>query len=217
MTDTRKLVKMDFLNAPQIVDYDDDEVDMFAELGLTPQVNSPTISMPEINSTVIRNDPLAAFMDDDDEAILETDDFGFIIEDGGILENQSEELSMPPASDETIAELLQVLVKKELRQRKDRGEEWLSELPAEARANIESAKVIRDSDAYHLSLIIDMVGSGPVRPFATVLSTDNGFELETAPSSIPSAWMPLYNVLRDLLVQAMNTLSSTRISVNHNA
>jgi hypothetical protein len=188
---------------------------MFAELGLTPQVNSPTISMPEINSTVIRNDPLAAFMDDDDEAILETDDFGFIIEDGGILENQSEELSMPPASDETIAELLQVLVKKELRQRKDRGEEWLSELPAEARANIESAKVIRDSDAYHLSLIIDMVGSGPVRPFATVLSTDNGFE--TAPSSIPSAWMPLYNVLRDLLVQAMNTLSSTRISVNHNA
>jgi hypothetical protein len=217
MTDIRKLVKMDFLNAPQIVDYDDDEVDMFAELGLTPQVNSPTISMPEINSTVIRNDPLAAFMDDDDEAILETDDFGFIIEDGGILENQSEELSMPPASDETIAELLQVLVKKELRQRKDRGEEWLSELPAEARANIESAKVIRDSDAYHLSLIIDMVGSGPVRPFATVLSTDNGFELETAPSSIPSAWMPLYNVLRDLLVQAMNTLSSTRISVNHNA
>ena len=102
-------------------------------------------------------------------------------------------------------------------QREERGDQWLSDLPAQARANIKSAKVVRDRDAYHLSLIVDMVGSGPVRPFATVLSTDQGFKLETAPSSITSAWMPLYNVLRDLLVQAMNSLSSTRISMNHNA
>ena len=62
-----------------------------------------------------------------------------------------------------------------------------------------------------------MGGSGAVRPFATVQSTEDGVKPNSPPSSIPAAWVPLYNVLRDLLVQAMNVLNSTRVGVNLNA
>ncbi len=208
---------MDFFNAPQIVENNDDEVDMFAELGLTPRSNQLNSTTNVVNNDLPVVDPLAAFMDDDDEPILDTVDFGFVTETPIVEDITVEEVSMPSLSEETIAELLEVLVKKELMQREESGVEWLSDLPAQARADIASAKVIRDRDAYHLSLIIDMVGSGPVRPFATVQSTDEGLKIETAPSTIPNIWLPLYNVLRDLLVQAMNALSSTRISMNHNA
>ena len=62
-----------------------------------------------------------------------------------------------------------------------------------------------------------MGGSGAVRPFATVKSTQDGVKSNNAPSTIPAIWIPLYNVLRDLLVQAMNALNSTRVGVNLNA
>ena len=115
-----------------------------------------------------------------------------------------------PGSNEVISELLEILVKKELHARHQRGEDWLSDLPAEAVAKIESAKVIKDQEAYHLSLIIDMVGTGQVRPFATVLSTDQGTLPVAPPPQIPKSWHPLYNALRELLLSAMNSLTALK-------
>jgi hypothetical protein len=109
-------------------------------------------------------DLLAAFMEDDEVPESQhQDDFVFVSEGEQVTENEVEQ-SLPMIPEETIAELLEVLVKQELKQRENRGEEWLSELPAHARADIQSAKVIKDQDAYQLSLIIDMGGSGAVRP-----------------------------------------------------
>ena len=117
-------------------------------------------------------------------------------------------------SNEVISELLEILVKKELHSRNERGEDWLSDLPAEAVAKIESAKVIKDQEAYHLSLIIDMVGTGQVRPFATVLSTEQGTLPVAPPPQIPTSWHPLYNALRELLLSAMNSLTALKVVSN---
>ena len=210
------LVGMDFFDAPQIVENDDDEVDMFAELGVINH-NARQVATPTANTTVT-SDPLAAFMEDDELSSLdEIDEFKF--ETNEVVQEQIPKVveTKQNISEETIAELLEVLVKKELLQREQRGEDWLNDLPGDAKANIASAKVIRDRDAYHLSLIVDMIGSGPVRPFATVSSTNQGAKIHNAPESIPTVWIPLYNVLRDLLLQAMNALSSTRLGMNYNA
>ena len=208
---------MDFFNTPEIVEKDEEEIDMFAELGvINTQQNNNTAVQPVMNQE-IHMDLLAAFMEDDEVVENESvDDFVFVSEQEPTMEKEIIQ-TMPAISEDTIAELLEVLVKQELKQRQSRGEEWLSDLPAQARADIQSAKVIKDQDAYHLSLIIDMDGSGTVRPFASVQSTQEGVKPNSAPASIPAVWVPLYNVLRDLLVQAMNALNSTRIGVNLNA
>ena len=209
---------MDFFNTPEVVEDNEEEIDMFAVLGVvnTQQNHNTAMQSAPVDSTHM--DLLAAFMEDDDEIIEpeQQDGFVFVSEDKPVIEEKIIQ-TMPSISEETIAELLEVLVKKELKEREIRGEEWLSELPAQARADIHSAKVVKDQDAYQLSLIIDMGGSGAVRPFATVQSTQDGVTPKSAPSSIPAIWIPLYNVLRDLLVQAMNALNSTRVGVNLNA
>ena len=210
--------KMDFFNTPEVVEDDDEEIDMFAVLGVVNTQQNHTTAMQSAPVDSTHMDLLAAFMEDDDEPIEpeQQDGFVFVSEDKPVIEEKIIQ-TMPSISEETIAELLEVLVKKELKEREIRGEEWLSELPAQARADIHSAKVVKDQDAYQLSLIIDMGGSGAVRPFATVQSTQDGVTPKSAPSSIPAVWIPLYNVLRDLLVQAMNALNSTRVGVNLNA
>lgn len=209
---------MDFFNTPEVVEDDDEEIDMFAVLGVVNTQQNHTTAMQSAPVDSTHMDLLAAFMEDDDEPIEpeQQDGFVFVSEDKPVIEEKIIQ-TMPSISEETIAELLEVLVKKELKEREIRGEEWLSELPAQARADIHSAKVVKDQDAYQLSLIIDMGGSGAVRPFATVQSTHDGVTPKSAPSTIPAIWIPLYNVLRDLLVQAMNALNSTRVGVNLNA
>jgi len=209
---------MDLFSAPEVIENDDEDIDMFAELGVVNHQPNHGAASQSSQVDTTHADLLAAFMEDDEE-IVESDnqdDFVFISEDAPKVKEEVIQ-TKPSISEETIAELLEVLVKKELKERENRGEEWLSELPADARADIHSAKVIKDQDAYQLSLIIDMGGSGAVRPFATVKSTQDGVKPNNAPSTIPAIWIPLYNVLRDLLVQAMNALNSTRVGVNFNA
>mgnify|MGYP001189238934 CR=1 FL=1 len=207
---------MDFFNSPEIVENDDEDVDMFAELGvINHAVGKNVTSSPNLT---VSHDPLAAFMDDDDLSVLqEIDELKFEADGNATKETLGSVEANQNISEETIAELLEVLVKKELQQREEKGVNWLTDLPGEAKANIDSAKVIKDKDAYHLSLIIDMIGTGPVRPFATVSSNNQGTKPHNAPESIPAMWIPLYNVLRDLLMQAMNLLSSTRVGMNYNA
>ena len=209
---------MDLFSAPEVIENDDEDIDMFAELGVVNHQPNHGVASQSSQVDTTHADLLAAFMEDDEE-IVESDnqdDFVFISEDARDVKEEIIQ-TKPSISEETIAELLEVVVKKELKERENRGEEWLSDLPADARADIHSAKVIKDQDAYQLSLIIDMGGSGAVRPFATVKSTQDGVKSNNAPSTIPAIWIPLYNVLRDLLVQAMNALNSTRVGVNLNA
>ena len=67
---------MNFFDAPQIVENNDDEVDMFAELGVINHTTSQA-AIPAVNTTV-SSDPLAAFMEDDELSVTdEIDEFNF--------------------------------------------------------------------------------------------------------------------------------------------
>ena len=193
-----------------VVEEVEEEVDMFAELGaLRPaQTAVANVSAPVAQQNTY--DPLAAFMDDDDEPLMADSLFALNEETAVVQENQMTEPSTPISND-VITELLEVLVKKELHARAERGENWLGELPADAQAKIDSARVIKEQQAYHLSLIIDMVGTGEVRPFATVLSTNDGALPVSPPSHLSKTWYPLYNALRELLLQAMDSLSKLNV------
>jgi len=192
-----------------VVEEIEEEVDMFAELGaLRPAQTVANVSAPVTQQDTY--DPLAAFMDEDEESLVA--DSLFTLNEGTnvVHENQVPEPSTP-LSNEVITELLEVLVKKELHARAERGENWLGGLPADAQAKIDSARVIKEQQAYHLSLIIDMVGTGEVRPFATVLSTNDGALPVSPPSHLSKTWYPLYNALRELLLQAMDSLSKLNV------
>lgn len=200
----------------------EEEIDIFAELGaLRPAVAQP-VQQQNQSAFMNSSDPLAMFMDDDDEPALIAGESTFALEVETVeappvalaTPEPSPEPVAPVVSNDVVTELLEILVKKELHSRIQRGEDWLSDLPAEAIAQIESAKVIKDQQAYHLSLIIDMVGTGEVRPFATVLSTDQGTLPVAPPPQIPHTWHPLYNALRELLLNAMNSLTAIRVVAN---
>ena len=209
----------------------DEEMDIFAELGAVQTVVAPVQSMNATNALTFSEDPLAAFMEDEEEDALTADslfgledepdgEFEFISEPETPVENTSSPLvddvvqTIPQnLSNEVITELLEVLVKTELNSRNERGENWLSGLSADAVAKVESAKVFKQQETYHLSLIIEMVGTGQVRPFATVLSTGEGVLPVSPPAHLSHSWHPLYNALRDLLLQAMNSLSKVNVVV----
>jgi len=211
-------------SAPEHVE--EEELDIFAELGAVRPVPAQTVPMNQQPQAYQHADLLTAFMDDDDddEQSLLAGESTFSLEMGTTTESPVEVAPleavvpqaspMAPLSNDVVAELLEILVKKELQSMIERGEDWLSGLPAEAIAKIETAKVIKDQQAYHLSLIIDMAGTGEVRPFATVLSTDQGTLPVAAPAQIPQAWHPLYNALRELLLNAMNSLTALRVVTN---
>jgi hypothetical protein len=208
------------------IEAEEEELDIFAELGaLRPSAVQAT-PQPQPSTFANSSDPLAMFMDEDEEPSLMAGESTFSITTepnesapSAVLAHQpipesAPEPAIAPVSTEVVTELLEVLVKKELHSRIQRGEDWLSDLPAEAIAQIESAKVVKDQQAYHLSLIIDMVGTGEVRPFATVLSTDQGTLPVAPPPQIPQTWHPLYNALRELLLHAMNSLTAIRVVSN---
>ena len=71
-------------------------------------------------------------------------------------------------SDERISELLEILVKQDLSL--SEGKAIIESIPAKAKLNLESARVTKIDDEYEISVIIDVDGSGPVRPFAKIKS-----------------------------------------------
>ena len=196
----------------------EEEIDIFAELGAV-RPSAPQAQLQQVQSTTVHSDPLAMFMDEEEDQPLINGLSVASVEanlgSGTLVDTTVEMAPNPkhdsPVSNEVISQLLEILVKKELHSRVERGEDWLSDLPAEAVAKIESAKVIKDQEAYHLSLIIDMVGTGEVRPFATVLSTEQGTLPVAPPPQISKTWHPLYNALRELLLSAMNSLTALKV------
>ena len=111
----------------ELPEVDDEEIDIYAALGL----NTPVENTDE--APVVHNlyDPLAAFMDDDEEEEIPA---------GTFIEPTS---SM---SKETVESLLATLARDLL------DHERLSASLSGGRIDINSLKIERDRDAYHLSL-----------------------------------------------------------------
>ena len=185
--------------------FEEDDIDIFAELGVVN--NRPVAAKPGQD---FQNENLAILLSNDNE------------------EEQKEESQATPAvqhetkfeakiatiTDETITELLEVLVKKELHSLDK--DSIISKIPTKAKFNLETAKVSKSDEEYELSVIIEVDGSGPLRPFAKVRSQNNSLVIEPAPKTIPSSWIPLYEALRDMLAKAMQALSSTNFTIHKN-
>ena len=67
---------------------------------------------------------------------------------------------------------------------------------------MDSLRIERDRDAYHLSLIVDM-GGEQIKPFATVLAVKDTWQPMTAPKSLHAQWKPVYDSLCRALTEAL--------------
>ena len=186
--------------------FEEDEIDIFAELGVTGVRPANTLAVQK----QIQNENLAILLgnnEEDDNQIIETP-----MPNNKVA--QPVEEAQVSLSDERISELLEILVKQDLSL--SEGKEIIESIPAKAKLNLESARVTKIDDEYEISVIIDVDGSGPVRPFAKIKSQNNILNLNEPPNTIPSGWVPLHNILRDILTKAMQMLSSTKFTVNNN-
>ena len=194
-------------NAFAITDsFEEDEIDIFAELGVTGVRPANSLAVQK----QIQNENLAILLGNDEE-----DDKQIIqpaVSDTNVV--QPVEETQFSLSDERISELLEILVKQDLSL--SEGKEIIESIPTKAKLNVESARVTKIDDEYEISVIIDVDGSGPVRPFAKIKSENNILNLNEPPNTIPSGWVPLHNILRDILTKAMQMLSSTKFTVNNN-
>ena len=164
---------MDSFNLPE---GDDEEMDIYEALGL----NTPVESSTQATALDIY-DPLAAFMDDDEDDELV---------------NESTDVSPASVSQETVENLLATLARDLL------DDERLSASLIGGHADLASIKVQRDREAYHLSLIVDMGGTH-IRPFATVLAVDDAWKPLSAPKGLHAKWKPLYESLCNALASAL--------------
>jgi hypothetical protein len=153
---------------------DDEEMDIYEALGL----NTPVESSTQATALDIY-DPLAAFMDEDDELV-----------------NESTDVTSTSVSHETVETLLATLARDLL------DDERLSASLIGGHADLASIKVQRDREAYHLSLIVDMGGTH-IRPFATVLAVDDAWKPLSAPKGLHAKWKPLYESLCNALASAL--------------
>ena len=185
--------------------FEEDDIDIFAELGV---VNNRPAAVK--SSQNFQSENLAILLAEDDESELQED-----VQQINTAQNETvTETQVTTISDETITELLEVLVKKELHSLDQ--DSIISKIPTKAKFNLETAKVSKSDEEYELSVIIEVDGSGPLRPFAKVRSENNSLMIEPAPKTIPSSWIPLYEALRDMLAKAMQALSSTSFTINKN-
>ena len=183
--------------------FEEEDIDIFAELGVAGgrPINNATDQQQQQNENL-------AILLSDNESVDSVDEEG-LSQPNVVIE--SNKVHLP---DKTISELLEILVKQELHS--SEGKEIINNIPENAKLNLESAKVTKNHDEYEISVIINVDGSGPVRPFAKIKSENNVLSVSGAPNSIPNIWVPLYDILRDLLTKAMQMLSSTKFTINNN-
>jgi hypothetical protein len=162
---------------------DEDEFDIYDALGL----NAPVSGGGSPNDPVEAYDPLAAFMEDEEEHLEApvADLFSNQTEDGN-----------PGASHHSVEVLLATLARELL------DEERLTTSLSGGEADLTSLKVERDREAYHLSLIVDM-GGHLIKPFATVVADQDSWKPLSPPKGLSAKWKPLYEALCSALSDAL--------------
>ena len=169
------------MGEPVPIEEDDGEMDIYAALGLNTPVG-PQEGSASTGAFTEPYDPLAAFMDDDDEDdALPAEAFA----------------TSSVVSTETVESLLETLARDLL------DHERLSASVSGGRIDMDSLTVERDRDAYHLSLIIDMGGQA-IKPFATVLAVEDAWKPMAAPRGLHARWTPVYEALCKALTEALS-------------
>ena len=155
---------------------DDDDMDIYAALGLNTPVGEDVVAESS-PAAMDLHDPLAAFMDDEEEE--------------GLTFGQME------ASEVPVEELLATLARDLF------NHELLQKVLPNHTADMKSMRVHKDRDAYHLSLIIDM-GGEHIKPFATVVAVEDQWKPLNPPKGLHARWKPVYDSLCKALTDALS-------------
>ena len=193
----------------------DDDIDVFAELGVTP--TAPPAAPAEDNDLLgllaaappaPAADPLAALMDGDEDAFEAVEE---AVEAPPATQSVSEpassqafsEKAAPALSEEMVGQVVALLVQRGLSVDPRR-----LGLPPQAMLDVGQVTVERDEDLLIARADVTLDGT-PMHPFAAVRLTEQGLASLSPPGALPEAWHPMHDVLATALMEGSQQLEQT--------
>lgn len=191
----------------------DDDIDVFAELGVTPTAapaagggDDDLLGLLAEAPSAPTADPLAALMDGDEGG-------GATVQ--GVVEAPSapepafapeppqparEAQAAPALSEEMIGQVVALLVQRGLSVDPRR-----LGLPSDAALDVGHVTVERNEDLLVARADV-MLNGAPMHPFAAVRLTEEGLTSLSPPEALPEAWHPMHDVLAKALMEGAQQL-----------
>ena len=191
----------------------DDDIDVFAELGVTPTAapaagggDDDLLGLLAEAPSAPTADPLAALMDGDDGGHDRVQD---VVEAPPAPEPASapepsrpapEAQAAPALSEEMIGQVVALLVQRGLSVDPRR-----LGLPSDAALDVGHVTVERNDDLLVARADVTLNGA-PMHPFAAVRLTEEGLTSLSPPDALPEAWHPMHDVLATALMEGAQQL-----------
>lgn len=185
----------------------DDDIDVFAELGVTPTAvpaagggDDDLLGLLAEAPSAPTADPLAALMDGDEGEHATVQ---------GVVEAPSapepsqparEAQAAPALSEEMIGQVVALLVQRGLSVDPRR-----LGLPSDAALDVGHVTVERNEDLLVARADVTLNGA-PMHPFAAVRLTEEGLTSLSPPEALPEAWHPMHDVLAKALMEGAQQL-----------
>ena len=187
----------------------DDDIDVFAELGVTPTAPLTTSTeeddvlglLAEAPSSPAE-DPLAALMDeiDDDLPVPDVSAQPEVEPTQTAPQPAPEATSTPALTEDMVGQVVALLVQRGLSVDPRR-----LGLPSEALLDVGHVTVQRDEDLLIARADVTLAGT-PMHPFAAVRLSEQGMTALSPPDALPEAWHPMHDVLATALMEGSQQL-----------
>ena len=191
----------------------DDDIDVFAELGVTPTAvpaagggDDDLLGLLAEAPSAPTADPLAALMDGDEgghatvQGVVEAPSApepAFAPEPS---QPAREAQAAPALSEEMIGQVVALLVQRGLSVDPRR-----LGLPSDAALDVGHVTVERNEDLLVARADV-MLNGAPMHPFAAVRLTEEGLTSLSPPEALPEAWHPMHDVLAKALMEGAQQL-----------
>ena len=191
----------------------DDDIDVFAELGVTPTAapaagggDDDLLGLLAEAPSAPTADPLAALMDGDEgghatvQGVVEAPSApepAFAPEPS---QPAREAQAAPALSEEMIGQVVALLVQRGLSVDPRR-----LGLPSDAALDVSHVTVERNEDLLVARADV-MLNGAPMHPFAAVRLTEEGLTSLSPPEALPEAWHPMHDVLAKALMEGAQQL-----------
>lgn len=191
----------------------DDDIDVFAELGVTPTAapaagggDDDLLGLLAEAPSAPTADPLAALMDGDEgghetvQGVVEAPPAAEPAPAPEPSQPAPEAQTAPALSEEMIGQVVALLVQRGLSVDPRR-----LGLPSDAALDVGQVTVERDDDLVVARANVTLNGA-PMHPFAAVRLTEEGLTSLSPPDALPEAWHPMHDVLATALMEGAQQL-----------
>ena len=191
----------------------DDDIDLFAELGVTPTAapaagggEDDLLGLLAEDPSAPTADPLAALMDDDadtveaTEAVVEAPLADQAASAPAPVQPAPSEEAAPGLSEGMVAQVVALLIQRGLAVDPRR-----LGLPPETMLDVGQVTVERDEDLLIARAEVALDGT-PMHPFAAVRLTEEGLTSLSPPDALPEAWHSMHDVLTTALLDGAQQL-----------